>query len=95
MNRILLVAALVSIAGCSSKPVLPTAKAVKVGREDASKNCKEIGPVSGATKSVKGSAEEALQDMIDDAANRGADYLKVLDYSANRTAVRGIAYSCP
>lgn len=82
-----------SLSGCSSPSILPDSQGLKVSRV-APKGCNNLGPVSGATGSVKGSAEEALNDMKKDAANKGATHLVVLQYSPQQTAVTGEAYQC-
>lgn len=80
---------------CASKPVLPEKESVKVSREKAKADCREIGKVRGATGKIKGTAEEVLEDMKQEAANKGANYVVVGEYSDNHTAVTGMAYDCP
>lgn len=79
---------------CSHQSVLPISEDVKVGREDAAKDCTELGKVTGTTLSAKGTAEEAIEDLKKDAARKGATYVKIGQYSAMGTAVSGIAYQC-
>ena len=45
--------------------------------------------------SPKGTAEDALNDMKKEAANKGANYLQIKEYSSYGTAVTGIAFKCP
>ncbi len=83
------------MAACASRSVLPEVKEVKVSREAADKDCREIGMITGSTPSVKGTQEDALADLKKEAANKGANYVVVKQYSAYGTAVTGIAYECP
>lgn len=83
------------LAGCASRSVLPDAKEVKVSRDEADESCKELGTINGTTKSTKGTQEEALADMKQEAANKGANYVRIKQYSAYGTSVVGIAYECP
>lgn len=85
----------VVVSGCKSRSVLPDAKEVKVSREDADKDCKEIGTITGTTGSTKGTQEQALEDLKREAANKGANYVVVKQYSSYGTSVTGIAYECP
>ena len=94
--KLLIIASFVfCFVGCSSKPVLPLTSSVKVSREPAENRCREIGPVRGATLSVRGTAQEVLEDMKKDAAQKGANYVVVQQYSGHETAVTGVAYDCP
>lgn len=83
-----------TLAGCASRAVTPEVKEVKVSREDADKDCRELGKITGTTVSAKGTAEEALADLKREAANKGANYVQVKQYSNNQTTVTGIAYEC-
>lgn len=96
MGKLGLLAALAfALSACSSRSVTPDAEEVKVSREAADKDCKELGKITGTTMSVKGTAEEALADLKKEAANKGANYVVVKQYSDNQTSVTGIAYECP
>jgi hypothetical protein len=95
MKLTLALSILIFAAGCSSQPILPEADSVKVGRAKPSSDCTELGVVRGTTVTVKGTAAEALQDMKDEAAKKGATYVLVEQYSGHATAVKGIAYKCP
>jgi uncharacterized protein YbjQ (UPF0145 family) len=77
------------------RSVLPEVKEVKVGREAAGDDCREIGPINGTTSSVKATREQALADLKQEAANKGANYVMIKQYSAYGTSVVGIAYECP
>ncbi len=82
------------ITACSSHPIKPEADNVKVSRDDADKDCKEIGPVEGRVKNVTGKFEEALEDMKLDAARKGANYVHMKQTGALGQAVSGTAYFC-
>lgn len=79
---------------CSSHPIKPEADNVKVSRDDADKDCQEIGPVEGRVKNVNGKFEEALEDMKLDAARKGANYIHMKQTGALGQAVSGTAYFC-
>lgn len=81
--------------GCSSRPVTAKGDDVKVSREAANKDCQDLGKISGTVTSVKGTAEQALADLKQEAANKGGNYVVIKQYSDNQTSVTGIAYSCP
>lgn len=80
--------------GCSSPAIKPEGKNITVSREDAAKNCKEVGPVEGRVKNVKGTFEEALEDLKLDAARKGATFVKIEQTGAMGQTVRGVAYFC-
>lgn len=79
---------------CSSHPIKPEGDNVKVSRDEAGKNCKEIGPVEGRVKTNKGTFEEALEDLKLDAARKGANFVNIQQTGALGQAVRGTAYFC-
>ena len=84
----------IALVGCSSPPIKPSADNVKVSREDAGKGCNEVGAVEGRTKTVKGTFEEALEDLKLDASRKGANFVKIEQTGAMGTSVRGMAYFC-
>ncbi|MCC6137432.1 MAG: DUF4156 domain-containing protein [Bdellovibrionaceae bacterium] len=95
MKQILTVIFLISaLFGCSSHPIKPEADNVKVSRDEAHKDCKEIGPVEGRVKNVSGKFEEALEDLKLDAARKGANFVRIEQTGATGQAVRGTAYFC-
>lgn len=81
--------------GCSSKPILPEGKNIKVSREEADKSCQDLGRVTGRTISTKPNLQAALEDMKKDAALKGANYVKMETASGMESAVAGTAYFCP
>jgi hypothetical protein len=94
MRTLLMALAALSLAACASRSVLSDSKEVKVSREAPGKDCKEMGTLTGRTASVKGTQEDALEDLKKEAANKGANYVMVKEYSAFGTSVTGIAYEC-
>jgi hypothetical protein len=93
LSLFLLLAFVVSCA--HHRSVLPDVKEVKVGREPAGDDCKELGPINGTTSSAQGTREQALEDLKREAANKGANYVMIKQYSAYGTSVVGIGYECP
>ena len=83
------------ISACSSKPILPDAKSVKVSRDNPAKDCVEIGRVVGTTQSVSATSQDALDDMQREADKKGANYLRVDQYSDTGRTVTGTAFKCP
>lgn len=84
-----------TLSACASRSVMPDAHEVKVSREQPSKDCRRIGEISGRTMYADGTSEQALDDLKQTAANKGANYVMVKEYSAYGTAVTGIAFECP
>jgi uncharacterized protein YbjQ (UPF0145 family) len=82
------------LCSCAGRSVVPNVEEIKVSREAAGKNCSEIGKITGTTSSIKGTAEDALSDLKKEAANKGANYVMVKQYSDHQTSVTGIAYEC-
>jgi Domain of unknown function (DUF4156) len=83
------------LTGCASRSVLPDSQSVKVSREQPDAKCKEMGPITGTVASAKGTQEQALEDLKKEAANKGANYVVVKQYSAYGTSVTGLAFECP
>lgn len=83
------------MSACSTRSVLPKADEVKMSRETPPKNCVNLGSVTGRVRTEKGNEEAALADLRQEAAYKGANYVKVMQYSSYGTAVTGIAYDCP
>ena len=95
-TRILLFIGLSLVASaCSTRSVLPKADEVKMSREMPPKNCVELGPVTGRLRTEKGNEEAVLADLRQEAAYKGANYVRVRQYSNYGTAVTGVAYDCP
>lgn len=83
------------VVGCGSHPIKPEADNVKVSREEADEECKDLGPVEGTVSTKSGTFEQALENMKIDAARKGANFVKMEATSAYGTATRGNAYFCP
>lgn len=79
---------------CSSMSTKPEAKNVKVTREKPTGECTSLGKIEGRTNSTTGTADDALKDLQQEAANKGANQLVVEQYSASGQSVTGIAYKC-
>ncbi|MBY0384031.1 DUF4156 domain-containing protein [bacterium] len=94
MPKISTFIAIILLAGCSSHPIKPEGKNVEVSRNEAGKDCKEIGRVEGRVKNTKGTFEEALEDLKLDAARKGANYVKMEQAGAMGQSVAGVAYFC-
>lgn len=89
------VLALITMSACSSMSTLPAEDNVKVSRDDADKGCTFLGKLEGRTISKAATTEDALHDLRKEAANKGANYLVVKEYSGMGTSVTGLAYKCP
>jgi hypothetical protein len=93
--RLIIAIGAISLTSCASRSVLPDSKEVKVSRETPSAKCKEVGTITGSTSNVKGTQEQALEDLKHEAANKGVNYIVVKQYSAYGTSVTGVGYECP
>ena len=94
-KNLLLFFIFLGFAACTSAPpVKPESSNVKVSREAADEDCKEIGNVEGRNSSTKGTFEEALEDLKKDAALKGANYVQIRQTGAMGTSVKGKAYLC-
>jgi hypothetical protein len=82
------------VVSCSSKPIVPMGENVKVSRQAADKDCVDLGPVRGTVQGTKPNVEKAIENMKQEAANKGANYVKMETASDYGTAVRGTAYDC-
>ncbi len=95
MKLVLIICSLAFLSACSSQSIMPDKDGVKVSRKAADKDdCKELGKVSGSTMSRKANKEEVLADLKQDAANKGANYVVIKQWSARGTSVTGLAYQC-
>ena len=93
MKTILLILSALFLSACASQSVMPDKEEVKVSRETP-KDCKDLGKVTGTSGSVKPDRKAVLEDMKQDAANKGANYVVVKQYSDNGTSVTGLAFQC-
>ena len=94
INKSQLIIALLLFSACSSPPVLPEKKDIKVSREAPSSSCKDLGLIEGRTQKINGTSAEALEDMKGEAIKKGANYVKMETMGALGTSVRGEAYFC-
>lgn len=83
------------LGACAHRSILPDVKEVKVSRDAPDDDCKDLGMIAGETATVKGTPEQALEDLKREAANKGANYVMIKQFSAYGTAATGIAYECP
>lgn len=86
---------LLGIAACSSQPIVPEGKNVKITRDNPPESCREIGAVQGSVKTAVGTIEQAIEDMKLDAARKGANFVRMEATSALGTSASGTAYQCP
>lgn len=93
--RKLIAICLILTACAHRRPVLPDVKDVTVAREAPGPKCRSMGPIGGRTQSARGTREDALKDLKLEAANKGANYVVVGQWSAYGTAVTGEAFTCP
>ena len=63
LKLIVFTVAAFGLSACKSRSVLSDSQEVKVSREAANKNCRELGKITGTTNSVKGTQEQALEDL--------------------------------
>ena len=84
------------IYGCATPVPDPIIKEdqLEVSRKLPMGNCEELGLLRGTTISIKGTQQDALADLKQTAMNKGANYLKVEEFSAMGTSATGIAYKC-
>ncbi len=94
-STVIAILSILLLVGCSSHPIIPEGKNIKVSREKAGDDCKNLGPVAGTVQTKSGSVESAIEDMKLDAARKGANYIEMLTTSAYGTTTQGTAYFCP
>ncbi|MES2963681.1 MAG: DUF4156 domain-containing protein [Bdellovibrionota bacterium] len=91
----LLAVSVLILSSCSSQPIVPEGKNVKISRENPSESCREIGTVQGSVKTAVGTIEQAIEDMKLDAARKGANFVRMEATSALGTSASGTAFQCP
>lgn len=84
----------VILVGCASHEILPEKVNVKVSRDEPSKGCELIGPVSGSVVNIGDKAEVAMVHLKEDAARKGGNYVHYETSSADGSGLRGTAYYC-
>lgn len=95
MKNLVVVLSLFVLSACSSRSIKPDPNGVKVSREQPSEKCHEIGTISGTTIFAQGTQDQALDDLKREAANKGANYVVVKQFSGSGTTVTGVAFECP
>ncbi len=95
MRKILFIAALtIFVSACASRSITPDIEEVKVSRDGPSGDCEDMGRVTGTSNSKKTDNEILLRDLRDEAAKKGANFVKVEEYSSYGTSVTGTAFLC-
>lgn len=94
MKTYSLIIILFAISSCSSQPVIQTGNDIEVGRKIPMGSCEKIGLLRGTTMTSMGTKEDALSDLKESAASKGATYIKVEQFSETGTSVTGMAYTC-
>lgn len=56
--------------------------------------CESIGQVIGMAGKKKNAEAQSIEDLKENAARLGGNYVRVIAVSAYGTAARGIAYKC-
>lgn len=87
-------AVITSLLSCASKPVLD-ADDIKVTRDQADQDCKSLGPIDGRVITAKGTQEQAMENLKEEAVKKGANFVTIESIGAQGTTIRGQAYSCP
>lgn len=83
------------LSACGHQAVLPEGKNVKALRENPPANCTDLGAVEGRNANLRGETAEAIEDLKNEAAKKGANYVRVEATSAYGNSVRGTAFQCP
>lgn len=110
----LIAAAVLAIAGCSATALSPQAAAVELSPNPAPKGCKYVGNITGnqgnfftgSWTSNKNLEQGAVNDVKNQAANLGANYVQLITNRAGVTGAQGgqsqtnvtmsgNAYRCP
>lgn len=81
------------LAGCASKPILEKDD-IKVTRDKPSESCQDLGAIEGRVTSLKGTVEQAMEDLKSEAVKKGADFVQVETIGAQGAVVRGRAFNC-
>jgi hypothetical protein len=95
MRGLLLLFSISALVACSSQPIIPEAKNIKISRDNPPSDCREIGKVQGSVATSKGTLEDAIEDMKLDAARKGATYVRMESTGSYGTSASGTAYQCP
>lgn len=93
MNFKLSLVSILFLAGCASKPILEK-EDIKVTRDKPSGSCQDLGAIEGRVTSLKGTIEQAMEDLKSEAVKKGADFVQIETIGAQSSIVRGRAYNC-
>ncbi|NCN39886.1 hypothetical protein GW916_01420 [bacterium] len=85
--------AMITLIGCSSQPIIPTSDDITLTRKDLP-DCENLGKLTGKTMNATGGKEEALEDIKEQAANKGATHIQIHQYSDMGTSVTGTLFKC-
>lgn len=95
MIRSLVVLSILLLSACGSQPIIPEKDDVRVSREAPSSECENLGTLVGKTMHASGGKQAALDDLKEQAANKGATDIQVHQYSDMGTSVTGTLFQCP
>jgi hypothetical protein len=94
MNSVFVLVASFALFGCSSQPLVPEGKNIKIQREPVADDCENLGAVEGRNMDLKGNIESAIEDLRLEAAKRGANTVRLETTSGYGNSARGTAYIC-
>jgi hypothetical protein len=95
MINLILPLMIILLSACTSQPILPEKESVKVSRQKPDQDCEDRGKVTGSVIDASGTREQALEDLKQQVANKGANFVLIEQFSDFGTQVTGIAYKCP
>lgn len=87
-----------SLSGCTATTLTAAGRGVSVEKADAKKECSEVGIISASSSNFVGETDaNARNKLRNEAAERGANYVRLDTYAENGNGVRytGTAYKCP
>ncbi|HPI41106.1 MAG TPA: DUF4156 domain-containing protein [Pseudobdellovibrionaceae bacterium] len=82
------------LSACTTHPVIPTVGDIKISREKPDSDCEDLGFIEGRVSDSKGTTEQAVENLKEEAIKKGANYVKMETIGALGTSVRGQAYYC-
>jgi hypothetical protein len=83
-----------ALAGCASRPLAPDSNEVKLSRDAPTGECTDMGRVTGTSTQRKAASGVLLKDLQNEAAKKGANFVKVEQYSDLGSSVTGTAFLC-
>ena len=78
---------------CASKALLDVDD-IKVTRDAPAAHCKPVGKVVGRVITFKQTREDAMKDLKQNAANKGANFVQIAQVSDHGTSITGHAFIC-